>query len=41
MSLSLRFVLQSDEKTLEEQDLILAMDSILLALKDELNIGLR
>ncbi|MBL0709331.1 MAG: phenylalanine--tRNA ligase subunit beta [Sulfurimonas sp.] len=41
MSLSLRFVLQSDEKTLEEQDLVLAMDSILLALKDELNIGLR
>ncbi|WP_321778588.1 phenylalanine--tRNA ligase subunit beta [Sulfurimonas sp.] len=41
MSLSLRFVLQSDEKTLEEDDITLAMDSILLALKDELNIGLR
>ena len=41
MSLSLRFVLQSMEKTLEEDDITSAMDSILLLLKDELNIGLR
>ena len=41
MSLSLRFVLQSDEKTLEEEDITLAMDSILSALNSELGIGLR
>ena len=41
MSLSLRFVLQSDEKTLEEEDITAAMDSILDALKSELGVGLR
>jgi phenylalanyl-tRNA synthetase beta chain len=41
MSLSLRFVLQSHEKTLEEDDITSSMDAILTALKDELGIGLR
>ena len=41
MSLTLRFVLQSDEKTLEEEDITTAMDSILNALNSELGIGLR
>ena len=41
ISLSLRFVLQSDEKTLEEEDITNAMESVLAALKDELGIGLR
>jgi len=41
MSLSLRFVLQSDEKTLEEEDITNSMESILIALKSELGIGLR
>ena len=41
ISLSLRFVLQSDDKTLEEEDLVSAMDSILAKLKDDLGIGLR
>ena len=41
ISLSLRFVLQSNEKTLEEEDITSAMDAILNAFKDELGIGLR
>jgi len=41
MSLSIRFVLQSNEKTLEEEDIIFSMDTILDALKSELAIGLR
>ncbi len=41
MSLSIRFVLQSMEKTLEEEDITSAMDSILVTLKSELGIGLR
>jgi len=41
MSLSIRFVLQSDEKTLEEEDINGAMEAILEALKSELGIGLR
>ncbi|QOP45467.1 phenylalanine--tRNA ligase subunit beta [Sulfurimonas paralvinellae] len=41
MSLSIRFVLQSDEKTLEEEDITSAMDKILEALNRELGIGLR
>ena len=41
ISLSLRFVLQSDDKTLEEEEITTAMDSILDALKSELGIGLR
>ena len=41
MSLTLRFMLRSDEKTLEEEDIISAMDGILAALKEKLGIGLR
>jgi len=41
MSLSIRFVLQSMEKTLEEEDITSAMDTILEVLKSELGIGLR
>ena len=41
MSLSIRFVLQSHEKTLEEEDITLTMDSVLKALESELGIGLR
>jgi len=41
MSLSIRFVLQSDEKTLQEEDITSAMERILESLKNELGIGLR
>jgi len=41
MSLSLRFVLQSSEKTLEEEDITSAMDKVLDALKQDLGVGLR
>ena len=41
MSLTLRFMLRSDEKTLEEEDIVSAMDTILAALKEKLGIGLR
>ncbi|MBN2816110.1 MAG: phenylalanine--tRNA ligase subunit beta [Campylobacterales bacterium] len=41
MSLSLRFVLQSHEKTLEEEDINVAIETILTNLKDELGVGLR
>jgi len=41
MSLSIRFVLQSNDKTLEEDDINLAMDSILGAVGSQLGIGLR
>jgi len=41
MSLSIRFVLQSLEKTLEEEDITSAMDTILVQLNSELGIGLR
>jgi len=41
VSLSIRFVLQSEEKTLQEDDITSAMDSILNALGDELGVGLR
>ena len=41
VSLSLRFVLQSDEKTLEEEDITTAMDTILAQLQEKLGIGLR
>ncbi|EDZ61977.1 Phenylalanyl-tRNA synthetase beta chain [Sulfurimonas gotlandica GD1] len=41
MSLSIRFVLQSFDKTLEEEDITSSMDSILAALNSELGIGLR
>jgi phenylalanyl-tRNA synthetase beta chain len=41
VSLSIRFILQSDDKTLEEEDITSSMDTILDALKSELGIGLR
>ena len=41
MSLSIRFVLQSNDKTLEEEDITSSMDAILEVLKSELGIGLR
>lgn len=41
MSLTLRFVLQSDDKTLEEEDITMAMESILNGLRDELGVSLR
>ena len=41
MSLSIRFVLQSMEKTLEEDDITSSMDAVLEALNSELGIGLR
>lgn len=41
MSLTLRFVLQSEEKTLEEEDINAAMESVLNGLKEELGVNLR
>ncbi len=41
MSLTLRFVLQSDEKTLEEEDITAAMEWVLSGLKEELGVSLR
>ncbi|MBU1658065.1 phenylalanine--tRNA ligase subunit beta [bacterium] len=41
VSLSIRFMLQSDEKTLQEEDITSSMDAILNALKNELGITLR
>lgn len=41
MSLSIRFVLQSNDKTLEDEDITSSMESILDALKSELGVGLR
>jgi phenylalanyl-tRNA synthetase beta chain len=41
MSLTLRFMLQSKEKTLDEEDITSSMDSILSALNDKLGISLR
>lgn len=41
ISLSIRFVLQSDEKTLEEEDITTAMDKIVNAFHSELGIELR
>lgn len=41
MSLTLRFMLQSEEKTLEEEDITSSMDSILSALNEKLGITLR
>ncbi|RXK04230.1 phenylalanine--tRNA ligase subunit beta [Halarcobacter bivalviorum] len=40
-SLTIRFVLQNNEKTLEEEDITSTMSSILEALKEKLNIELR
>ena len=41
ISLSLRFVLQSPEKTLEEEDITSSMSSVLTALESELGLTLR
>lgn len=41
MSLTIRFILQKDDRTLEEEDITSSMEAILDALKKELNIGLR
>jgi phenylalanyl-tRNA synthetase beta chain len=41
MSLSIRFVLQSFDKTLEEEDITNTMNTILDALKEKLGIGIR
>jgi phenylalanyl-tRNA synthetase beta chain len=40
-SLTIRFVLQNDNKTLEEEDITSTMDSIINALNEKLNISLR
>ncbi len=40
-SLTIRFVLQNDEKTLEEEDITSTMNKILETLNEKLNIGLR
>ena len=40
-SLTIRFVLQNDEKTMEEEDITTTMNSILDALNNKLSIGLR
>ena len=41
VSLSLRFILQSNEKTLEEEDINTIMDGVLTLLNKKLGIGLR
>jgi phenylalanyl-tRNA synthetase beta chain len=41
VSLTLRFLLRSDEKTLEESDINSAMDAVLEALEEKLSVGLR
>ena len=41
MSLSVRFMLQSEERTLEEEDITAAVEWILTGLNEELGIGLR
>lgn len=40
-SLTIRFVLQNDEKTMEDEDITTTMNSILEALNNKLSIGLR
>jgi len=40
-SLTIRFVLQNDEKTMEEEDITTSMNNILEALEAKLSIGLR
>lgn len=41
MSLTIRFVLQRDDRTLEEEDITSSMEAVLEVLKKELKIGLR
>ena len=40
-SLTIKFVLQSEDKTLEEDDIVTIMDKILEELKTKLNVGIR
>ena len=40
-SLTIRFVLQNDEKTMEDEDITSTMTSILNVLNEKLSIGLR
>jgi len=40
-SLTIRFILQNDEKTMEEEDITNSMNNILKALEEKLSIGLR
>ncbi len=40
-SLTIKFVLQSEDKTLEEDDIVKIMDKILEELKTKLNVGIR
>ena len=40
-SITIRFVLQNDEKTMEEEDITTTMNSILEILEQKLSIGLR
>ena len=40
-SLTIRFVLQNDEKTMEEEDITTTMNAILSVLNEKLSIGLR
>ncbi|RLA78365.1 MAG: phenylalanine--tRNA ligase subunit beta [Epsilonproteobacteria bacterium] len=40
-SLTIKFVLQSETKTLEESDIVTVMDKVLESLKEELSIGIR
>ena len=41
VSLSIKFTFQDDSKTLEDEEIVSIMDSILRALKENLGIGLR
>ena len=41
VSLSIKFSFQDLEKTLEDEEVVIMMDKILNALKQNLNIGLR
>ena len=41
VSLSIRFMLQSEEKTLEEEEITAAMEWILTGLREELGVSLR
>lgn len=41
VSLTIRFVLQSDEKTLQDEEIVSCMDTITSSLKDELGLELR
>ena len=40
-SLTIKFILQSKDKTMQEEEINSIMDKVLIQLKDKLNIGLR